>query len=172
MEIWFKRLYHLLYLEGHKMISSIGTYRYLIYDILVFGILYWNWNKIKITPRYFVIYHCFSNILHEIYAWRKNDLLHLNAMKIKSYARLNLILQKFNPFYVESPRHRYYPNTLSLFYIHCLHYIFCLISYISFLVLSFTQNHLQKKRRTNMVSAHQVIFILCMNFTPEKELHR
>ena len=66
-------------------------------------------------------------------------------MKIKSYARLNLILQKFNPFYVESPRHRYYPNTLSLFYIHCLHYIFCLISYISFLVLSFKQNHLQKK---------------------------
>ena len=65
-------------------------------------------------------------------------------MKIKSYARLNLILQKFNPFYVESPRHRYYPNTLSLFYIHCLHYIFCLISYISFLVLSFKQNLLQK----------------------------
>ena len=91
--------------------------------------------------------------------------------EVKIYARLNLILQKLNPFFVESPRNRYYANTLSLFTFHCLHYIFCLISYISFLVLSFTQNHLQKttdehgfSTSSNLHSLHELY--------PENALHR
>ena len=85
----------------------------------------------------------FFRYIAKIYAWRMNDLLHLYASRNKNCARSNLQVQKFNPFYAGQPTHRYYRNRLS-FYVPLPPLFFCLISYISFSVLSFQQNHLQK----------------------------
>ena len=46
---------------------------------------------------------------------------------------------------MQDSQHTVIIETRCLFMFHCLHYFFCLISYISFSVLSFQQNHLQKK---------------------------